>query len=127
MAIGLNDINKTTDKKRKMTIDLSKLDKQETQKALYTQEPGQEADGRPNLKDLSLELKKELKDFDLTIPKDTKRPWQSFTVAEMSTNLRAKKAVVKAQIIKERNEKMVKELRDRSDMFMRDPESFFNN
>ena len=112
MAIGLSDITKTTEQKRKITIDLSELDN----KVL-----------KPSLKDLSLELKKELNDFDLTIPQETKRPWESFTVAEMSTNLRAKRAVKKAQTIKERNEKMAKELKDRSDMFVRDPESFFNN
>lgn len=122
MAIGLNDLKQKPSKNTKPSpIDLLKQQSQEPTKSLQ---------------ELSAELKTELDSFDIVQPteqvqekkfSDIKRPWESFTAAEMATNLKAEKAVKKAQIIKQRNEKLAKELRERSDLFMRNPERFFNS
>lgn len=122
MAIGLNDLKQKPSKNTKPSpIDLLKQQSQEPTKSLQ---------------ELSAELKTELDSFDIVQPteqvqekkfSDIKRPWESFTAAEMAANLKAEKAVKKAQIIKQRNEKLAKELRERSDLFMRNPERFFNS
>lgn len=125
MAIGLNDLKQKPKKNNSSPIDMLKEQSRQPAKSLQ---------------ELSAELKNELDSFEVTHSNtetvehvkekkfsDIKRPWESFTAAEIATNLKAEKAVKKAQIIKQRNEKLAKELRERSDLFMRNPERFFNS
>lgn len=121
MAIGLNDLKQKPKKNNSSPIDMLKEHSRQQSKSLQ---------------ELSAELKSELDSFEVTQTtkqiqekkfSDVKRPWESFTAAEMASNLKAEKAVKKAQIIKQRNEKLAKELRERSDLFMRNPERFFNS
>lgn len=115
MALGLNDINKNKEKKSPLIFEFN-VEKEVVKNS-------------SNLELLSEELKHELDKAESETKKfsELKRPWESFSIDEMTSHLRAEKAVLKAQKIKERNEKLVKELRERSELFMKNPERFFNN
>lgn len=132
MAISLNDLKSKKPKKAKLNLNLDALP-QET-------EDRDEPEARQNLKQLSEQLKNDLDKFDdknlspieplkgkaEMSPGDMKRPWESFNIEEMTTHMRSERAVKKARLIVDRNNKLIEELRSRARLLNEDPESFFN-
>jgi hypothetical protein len=111
MALGLEDIQKQV----KTSSDSIQFDL------------GQVAIEKLDLKSLSKELKSDLKEVVEERNMDEMiRPWESFNIEEMTTHMRASRAVKRAREIVARNEVLTAELRNRAQLLENDPNAFFN-
>jgi hypothetical protein len=134
VAIGLNDLKTKKANKPKLDLNLGP----ETPIEEKTETP---IETRNSLKELSDQLKSDLEQFETKSyspidpikgnaeavgAMDMKRPWESFNIDEMTTHMRSQRAVKKAKIIVDRNNKLIEELRNRARLLEEDPESFFN-